>query len=151
MLIYQILCLIKVIYCVAMLIYQILCLIKVVYCVAMLIYQILCLIKVIYCVVKSAGLYLESRITVFTIFCLTADVNDAGQCSITRKGIYTYRDKASECTGTVNIGCTTPNKIIIDTKCKDQFSNAYKEKGKLSNIDLKIICGLSLLYPKTQG
>ena len=90
-------------------------------------------------------------ITVFTIFCLTADVNDAGQCSITRKGIYTYRDKASECTGTVNIGCTTPNKIIIDTKCKDQFSNAYKEKGKLNNIDLTIICGLSLLYSKTQG
>ena len=65
--------------------------------------------------------------------CIPADVNDAGQCSITRKGVYTYQDKASECTGTVNIGCATPNKITIDTRCPNQrraVASTHTEKGR---------------------
>ena len=61
-------------------------------------------------------------------FFFTADVNDSGQCSIARKGIYAYQDKTFDCSGTVNIGCQTPNEIIVETTCSkdaDQF-----RKGK---------------------
>ena len=61
----------------------------------------------------------------------SADVNDAGQCSITRKGIFNYQDKASECTGTVNIGCRRPNEIVIDTMCPSHRSTIrHEEKGR---------------------
>ena len=71
-------------------------------------------------------------IYIYVCVCFVADANDAGQCSITRKGVYTYQDKASTCSGTVNIGCATPNKIVIDTQCPDKHrpANGYTEKGK---------------------
>ncbi|KAH3696885.1 hypothetical protein DPMN_084365, partial [Dreissena polymorpha] len=75
---------------------------------------------------------------------LIPDVNDAGQCSITRKGVYTYQDKASECTGTVNIGCATPNKITIDTRCPNQrraVASTHTEKVEI----------LDCLYSWTSG
>ncbi|XP_060601165.1 uncharacterized protein LOC132754542 [Ruditapes philippinarum] len=62
---------------------------------------------------------------------LIPDVNDSGQCSITRKGIYDYQDKASDCRGTVNIGCSTPNKITIDTKCPANKYNVKTEKVEI--------------------
>lgn len=55
---------------------------------------------------------------------LIPDVNDSGQCSIARKGIYAYQDKTFDCSGTVNIGCQTPNEIVVETTCSkdaDQF------------------------------
>jgi hypothetical protein len=75
---------------------------------------------------------------VLLCFYLTADVNDSGQCSITRKGIYDYQDKASDCRGTVNIGCSTPNKITIDTKCPANKYNVKTEKGNDSRFNFKI-------------
>ncbi|WAR24267.1 hypothetical protein MAR_037936 [Mya arenaria] len=64
---------------------------------------------------------------------LIPDANDAGQCSITRKGIYNYQDKASMCTGTVDIGCSTPNRITIETRCSDphQLSARHTEKVEI--------------------
>lgn len=59
------------------------------------------------------------------------DVNDAGQCSNTRKGIFEYQDKASDCRGTVNIGCNTPNKIVIDTQCPATKNSVMTEKVEI--------------------
>lgn len=63
---------------------------------------------------------------------LIPDVNDSGLCSITRKGIYSFQDKASECTGKVNIGCSTPNKITIDIICPSHKSSIrHSEKVEI--------------------
>ena len=57
---------------------------------------------------------------------ISADVNDAGQCSIARKGIYSYQDKTYDCSGTVNIGCQTPNEIVIETSCSKKSEELKK-------------------------
>ena len=78
-------------------------------------------------------------------FFLTADVNDSGQCSIARKGIYAYQDKTFDCSGTVNIGCQTPNEIVVETTCSkdaDQF-----RKGKLNLLTFtQKLSGISKFY-----
>ena len=53
-------------------------------------------------------------------------MNDAGQCSIARKGIYSYQDKTYDCSGTVNIGCQTPNEITIETSCSKESQELKK-------------------------
>lgn len=57
---------------------------------------------------------------------LIPDVNDSGQCSIARKGIYSYQDKTFDCSGTVNIGCKTPNEIIVETSCSKESQQLKK-------------------------
>ena len=59
----------------------------------------------------------------------SADVNDSGQCSIARKGVYSYQDKTFDCSGTVNIGCKTPNEIIVETSCSK--GSQQLQKGML--------------------
>ncbi|KAL4236746.1 hypothetical protein ACF0H5_005130 [Mactra antiquata] len=88
-------------------------------------------------------MYLGSRINSSNVDCkdgsfsqatkhlLIPDVNDSGQCSITRMGVYEYQDKASDCRGTVNIGCNTPNKIMIDTQCPTNNNDMMTEKVEI--------------------
>ena len=71
-------------------------------------------------------------------------MNDSGQCSIARKGIYAYQDKTFDCSGTVNIGCQTPNEIIVETTCSkdaDQF-----RKGKCDALQIYHLGIVSFLH-----
>ncbi|KAL3869009.1 hypothetical protein ACJMK2_041744 [Sinanodonta woodiana] len=52
-----------------------------------------------------------------TKYVMIPDVNTSVACSASQKGIYQYMDKASDCTGMVDIGCTHADEIVIETIC----------------------------------
>lgn len=61
------------------------------------------------------------------------EVGPGGQCSEARTGVHTYQDKASDCSGTVTIGCKSPDKMEIETKCKDPTGLALIQKVEILN------------------
>ncbi|KAK3612631.1 hypothetical protein CHS0354_042145 [Potamilus streckersoni] len=52
-----------------------------------------------------------------TKYILIPDRNDSVPCPTSQKGIYMYTDKASDCSGKVDIGCTNDDEIVIETTC----------------------------------